>query len=83
MALEYARQDSIRLAEEAKMTFKYHIIVGSFITPEYARNFADEFRNKGYNVKILQMPGGRFELVSAEAFDRLRPAIDKLSPTTK
>ncbi len=77
-ALENARLDSIRLAEEAKLAFKYHIIVGSFYTPEYARDLADEYKNKGYNVRILKMKGSRFELVSAEAFDSFRPAINKL-----
>jgi len=78
MALENARMDSIRLADEAKMAFKYHVIVGSFYTPEYARSLAEEYKNKGYNVKILQMKGSRFELVSAEAFDNFRSAINKL-----
>jgi hypothetical protein len=77
-AIENARQDSIRLAEEAKLAFKFHIIVGSFYTPEYARNLADEYKTKGYNVQILQMKGSRFQLVSAEAFDKFRPAINKL-----
>lgn len=78
LALENARLDSIRIAEEAKITFKYHIIVGSFYTPEYARSLAEEYKGKGYNVKIIQMKGSRFELVSAEAFDKFRPAVNKL-----
>jgi hypothetical protein len=78
LAIEYARQDSVRLAEEAKLASKYHIIVGSFYTPEYARNLAEEYKNKGYNVRILKMAGSRFELVSAEAFDNFRPAAKKL-----
>ena len=78
LAFEMARQDSIRRAEEAVLANKYNIIVGSFITPEYAKSLAEEYKSKGYNVRILQMPGGRFELVSAESFDKLRPAIMKL-----
>jgi hypothetical protein len=78
LARELARQDSLRSAEEAIIASKYNIIVGSFITPEYARSLAEEYKSKGYNVRILQMPGGRFELVSAESFDKLRPAIVKL-----
>lgn len=77
-AIESARQDSIRLAEEAKLTFKFHIIVGSFYTPEYAKRLADEYKSKGYNIHILQMKGSRFQLVSAEAFDKFRPALNKL-----
>lgn len=78
LAIEIARQDSIRRAEEEILANKYNIIVGSFITPEYARNLAEEYKGKGYNVRILQMPGGRFELVSAEAFDKFRPAVNRL-----
>ncbi|EFK96799.1 conserved hypothetical protein [sediment metagenome] len=78
LAIEVARQDSIRRAEEELLANKFHIIVGSFITPEYARTLAEEYTSKGHNVRILQMQGGRFELVSAEAFNNLRQAIDKL-----
>lgn len=77
-AIENARLDSIRLAEEARLAYKFHIIVGSFYTPEYAKNLSEEYKSKGYNVQILQMRGSRFQLVSAEAFDKFRPAIDKL-----
>ena len=73
-----ARQDSIRLAEEARVVSKYHIIVGSFYTPEYARNWAEEFRKRGNNVQILQMRGSRFELVSAESFSDFRSAYNRL-----
>ncbi|HAM10467.1 MAG TPA: hypothetical protein DDY34_14905 [Bacteroidales bacterium] len=78
LAIEMARQDSLRRAEEELLANKYNIIVGSFITPEYARSLAEEYKNKGYNVRILPMPGGRFELVSAESFDQFRPAVAKL-----
>lgn len=78
LAIENARQDSIRRAEEEKLANKYHIIVGSFLTPEYARNLAEEYKSKGYNVRILKMTGDRFELVSAEAFSQFRPAVEKL-----
>jgi hypothetical protein len=77
-SLENARLDSIRLAEEARLAYKFHIIVGSFYTPEYAKNLSEEYKAKGYNVQILQMPGSKFQLVSAESFDKFRPAINKL-----
>ena len=80
--IEEARLDSIRRVEEQKaweLQHKYNIIVGSFITPEYARNYADKFRNEGYSdVRIIPMTGGRFELVSAEAHESLRTAIPRL-----
>ena len=78
LAVENARLDSIRLADEARLAYKFHIVVGSFYTPEYAKNLAEEYISKGYTVQILQMRGSRFQLVSAEAFDKFRPAINKL-----
>ena len=78
LALEQARQDSIRFAEEARTASKYHMIVGSFYTPEYARNWAEIFRQRNYNVQVLKMRGSTFELVSAEAFSSLRSAYNRL-----
>ena len=79
LAREQARQDSIRYAEEtARTASRYHVIVGSFYTPEYARNWLEVFRGQGYNAQILQMRGSRFELVSAESFSDLRSAFNRL-----
>ena len=78
LAIEQARQDSIRYAETVLLASKYHIIVGSFYTPEYARSWAEEYRQQGYNVQILQMRNSRFELVSAESFSDLRSASNRL-----
>jgi hypothetical protein len=81
-AIEEARLDSIRLAEEKKaleLKQKYNIIVGSFITPEYARNYAETYRQNGYAAtKIIQMEGGRFDLVSAESYENFRQAVERL-----
>jgi hypothetical protein len=77
LAIENARLDSIRRAEEALLT-KYNIIVGSFITPEYAKAWAEEYRNRGYNAKIIKMEGSRFELVSAEACESVGKAYSRL-----
>jgi hypothetical protein len=80
--LENARLDSIRSIEEARVAFekknKYNIIVGSFITPEYAKSYADEYRQEGYDPKILKMEGTNFELVSAESHEDLYKAISRL-----
>ena len=78
LALERDRENSIRLAEEARLASKYHIIVGSFYTPEYARNWVEVFKNQSYNAQILKMRGSRFELVSAESFSDFRTAFNKL-----
>ena len=57
---------------------KYNIIVGSFITPEYARGLAEDYRQEGYNARIIKMEGSRFELVSAEAHESFRRAVARL-----
>ena len=80
-AIEDARLDSIRIAEEKRaleLKNKYNIIVGSFITPQYARDHAETYRQKGYEVRIIKMEGGRFELVSAEAHESFRTAVTRL-----
>ncbi len=81
LAIETARLDSIRLAEEAKVSLasKYNIVVGSFITPEYAKAWADEYRSRGYDPKIIKMDNSRFELVTAETYESLRKAISRLN----
>ncbi len=82
LALENAKLDSIRLAEE-KATVqdanrKYNIIVGSFYTPEYARALAEDYRSKGYNPAIIQMQRSRFELVSIESYDSFNQTVTRL-----
>lgn len=83
LAIETARLDSLRMADEDQKVLlnarRYNIIVGSFITPEYARLYAEEFRNRGYDVNILQMEGSRFELVSAEGHNNFNRAVSRLS----
>jgi hypothetical protein len=82
LAIENAKNDSIRFDEEARQAAakerKYNIIVGSFITPEYAKGLAETFRQQGYDTEILKMEGSNFELVSAESHESLRKAISRL-----
>jgi hypothetical protein len=82
MAIENARLDAERRAEEEKreweLQFKYNIIVGSFITPEYAKDLSEDYKNKGYDTRIIRMEGSRFELVSAEAHASFRKAVERL-----
>jgi hypothetical protein len=82
LAIENAKLDSVRLEEEARQaaaqTSKYNIIVGSFITPEYAKGHAETYRLEGYDTKIIKMEGSNFELVSAESHHSLREAISRL-----
>jgi hypothetical protein len=65
-----------RKAQEPK--YRYNIIVGSFETPENAKIFADLYRQKGYDPKIIKMEGSKFELVSAEAHDSFRKAAARV-----
>ena len=82
MEIENAKLDSVRKADEERLAFeskhKYNIIVGSFITPEYAKGLCDGYRKQGYDPKILKMERGRFELVSIEAHDSFRKAFSRL-----
>jgi hypothetical protein len=82
LALENARLDSIRRVEGERLAYeskyKYNIIVGSFITPEFARDMDRVYKQRGYNSRIVKMEGSRFELVSAESCDSFKKAVDKL-----
>jgi hypothetical protein len=80
LSIENARQDSIRLAVDQRKAAenKYNIIVGSFITPEYAREMAQAYKGMGYNPEVIKM-NERFELVSAEGHQNLRTAIKRLA----
>jgi hypothetical protein len=82
LAAETARQDSARQAEDDRKSLearsRYSIIVGSFITPEYARAFAESYRKLGYDPKILQVEDSKFELVAAESHESFRKALERL-----
>jgi hypothetical protein len=82
LAIENARLDSLRKAEQEKLEweskFKYNIILGSFITPEYARNFSADLSKKGYKARILPLEGTKFEMVSVEAHESFRNAVNRL-----
>ena len=81
--IENARLDSIRKADEERLAFeskhKYNIIVGSFITPEYAKIMSEEYRKQGYDPTIIKMEKSRFELVSIEGHDSFKKAAARLS----
>ena len=82
LAIENARLDSInkidRERREWESKFRYNIILGSFITPEYARSFSARLTQKGYKTRIIKLEGTKFEMVSAEAFDNFRNAVKRL-----
>lgn len=79
IALENARADSAKKAEEDwNLRNKYNIIIGSFITPEYARKYSEEYTSKGYKTRIMKLEGTKFEMVVAEAHERLGVALSRL-----
>ncbi len=81
-AVEQARLDSVQAAGQAQLErearFRYHIVVGSFLTPEYAEDFKSYYQSMGYNAKIIDGPKNRFRLVSAEVHENLNEAIKRL-----
>ncbi len=81
-AIEQLRLDSIALAEEAAIleqeSYKYHIIVGSFITPEYAYECSSYYTSMGYYTNIYPAENG-FDLVSAMDLDDYSEAQKMLS----
>jgi hypothetical protein len=82
-AIEEARLDSLLQAEQERMAYearnKFNIIVGSFVTPEFAKAWAEEYRKKGYDTKIIKMADSKFELVVAESYDRFSKAVQRLN----
>lgn len=80
--VEQARLDSIMMVEQERTDreslFRYHIIVGSFLTPEYAENYKTLFLSKGYDAVIISDSRGRFNLVSAEAQESMSKAFSRL-----
>lgn len=82
IAIENANLEAAKKAEEENAglgaKFKYNIIVGSFITPEYAKTLQAEYKKQGYDPSIIKVQGSRFELVSAESHDSFRKAVSRL-----
>ena len=80
--IENARVAAEKKAEEERVALenrsRYNIIVGSFITPQYAKDWDEEFKKRGYDSKIIKMEGTRFELVAAERHENFRKAVERL-----
>jgi len=76
-----AIEDSLAAAVAVKAKeedLKYHIIIGSFITPEYADSYASYYSGKGLEAKIIDKANSRFRLVTASSFATLKEASDAL-----
>ena len=80
--IEQARLDSIMLAEQARLDnesrFRYHIIVGSFLTREYAEDYNKYYQAMGYDANIIPDSQNRFNLVSAEVHETMQKAYSRL-----
>ena len=80
-AREIERQAELaRQAEqEAMEQEKYHVIVGSFLTPEYADGWLAHCNQLGFTSKLVEMDGGRWRLVSVGSYDNIHDAWNALS----
>jgi hypothetical protein len=80
--MEQAKADSVKQTgkelNSSESINKFNIIVGSFLTPEYAKALKEVYRSKGYDPKIITMDGSNFELVSAESYDSFDKAFSRL-----
>ena len=80
--IENARIEEAKRAEterfEIESRSRYSIVVGSFITPQYALEYAEEYRKLGYDPKIIKMEGTSFELVVAEGYENFSKALERL-----
>jgi len=80
-AIEQARQDSINRVEQERLDrlaqFKYHIIVGSFLTPQFADEWSIYYNSMGYGTEILKA-SNEFNLVSARKYDNMQDALIEL-----
>lgn len=75
---EQARKDSIRKAEEERRKlYKFHVIVGSFKTPQYATAYNNLMGQKGYQTEIL-LNRYNFQMVSVGAYKSWGDAVREL-----
>lgn len=80
--IQQAQIDSLQSIENEQLEydtrFKFHIIVGSFLTPEYAVDHVDLYNSMGYDATVFQGPEKRFHFVSAEAHESMNRALSRL-----
>lgn len=77
---EQARQDSIRRVrelEEQKRRNRFHVIAGSFKTPDYAKDYMQKMQAQGYEVQKLRNEYN-FECISIYATDSYSKAFRKI-----
>ena len=75
---EQAKKEAARKAEEERRKlYKFHVIVGSFKTPQYATAYNDLMGKKGYQTEILTN-NYNFQMVSIGAYKSWREAVVEL-----
>ena len=75
---EQAKKDAIKRAEEERRKlYKFHIIVGSFKTPQYATAYNDYIGKKGYQTELITN-SYKFQMVSIGAFKSWKEAVVEL-----
>jgi cell division protein FtsN len=80
-AQRQAREDSERLAaqqlaEMARSVGRYHLIVGAFKTPAYAREFHEKMLSQGHESRIITSENN-FHLVTIKSHDDYRTAVSE------
>ncbi len=70
-------QTSIYNSKYSHSDYKYHLVVGCFLIPEYAERYADKLRAMGYNPEIVLRDDG-YHMVSARYFNELSASINEL-----
>ena len=83
LAIENAKLDSIRTEGRGKkgwLEVRTSIILLSevLLLLNMPKDYAESYRQQGYDPKIIKMEGSNFELVSAESHENLRKAISRL-----
>lgn len=68
--------------EQTRVMTGYHVIVGSFLTPEYADAWLEHIKGFGYDAQLIGMDGGRWQLVSARSFPDLHQAWNAVGGIT-
>jgi len=86
IAREMERQAELaRIAEQEALELeKYHVIVGSFLTPEYATAWLNHCNQLGFTSKVVEMDGGRWSLISVGSYDNIHDAwnaLDRIQET--
>jgi len=78
---ERARQAelTVQAEEQARVVAGYHVIVGSFLTPEYAESWLEHIKGFGYDAQLIGMDGGKWQLVSASSFPDLHQAWNAIA----